>query len=204
MSIGGELSGSYAEFPPGALAVTTDVSIQEGADLNDANLLEELGLDGSAVTTGGKALVVSPSVEADAQKPFTLAVTLNSQSTLTTQTGSLAILYKSYRYSEGGKLYVGIIPPSEVTSNGGAAVFKTSYWGSYQPIYTTLDVSKVEPKVTESQIVAKNDVGTLSDDELGYAGVILNSGQKYYWSVDALDKDGKVVITSEQREFKTK
>jgi hypothetical protein len=199
-----EIAGSSVSFPPGAIAIATDISLEQGADVLTDGTLTALGVGGDAVSTAGPAVLLESSVAQDATQPFTIAITVNSAQLALLQAGELAVLYKVIRNDQGGGLFVGFISPSEVKLDGNKLVFATKYFGAYQAVRVTTDVSAIAAKPTTEPLVGRSDVGTLAAGQVGAVFKNLSAGTKYYWKVEALDAGGKVVGQSDVWEFTTK
>jgi hypothetical protein len=200
-----EIAGAYIDMPPGALAVNTKVSLEEGSPLTNLDTLDELGLGDSDATSAGSTVLVTPEKGIDPDKPFTLAVNFSGAS-LTLQDakqGQLAIIFKGIIYNENQKYVVGVIPPSQVKIKGNQLVFSATYWGSYQAIRTTADLNQVEQKESKSGIIAKKDSPSLKTGEMGLQIQKVAPLHKFNWYVEALDQDGKVIKTSETWRFET-
>lgn len=198
-----DIAGSSVDFPAGALAIATDVTLEQGADILSDGVLTSLGVAGGDVDAAGNAILLESSVQQDALSPFSVAITVSGGAALL-QSGELAILYKVIRNDQGGQLFVGFIPPSEITAIGDKLTFSTKYFGSYQAVRVRTDVTKIAPKPTTEPLIGRSDVGKLSAGQLATVFRNLKGGTKYFWKVEAIDANGLLVGASDTLEFTTK
>ena len=199
------IAGASIAFPPGSIALETDISLEEGADILSDGVLASLGIAGGDVSAAGNAVLLESSVAQDATAPFTVSILTSTTATLSMlQSGELAILYKVIKNDQGGQLFVGFIPPSEIKIDGNKLIFATKYFGSYQAVNVKTDVTKIVEKPTTEPLVGRSDVGKLEPGQLATVFRDLKSGTKYFWKVEAIDASGNVVGLSDTWEFTTK
>jgi hypothetical protein len=75
----GEISGTAAVFPPGALSIATDIAIESGASLTDGSAMADLGLTvNNAVASAGAAVIIRPAENVQLKQPMALSVPLPS------------------------------------------------------------------------------------------------------------------------------
>lgn len=155
---GGALSGSAAVFPPGSLAVSTTIGIQEGATLSTGNTAQQLGFSGS-FTASGAAVVITSSVAMDAAKPFTIAIPLPTATSLLFgfDATNLVVLYKVDVVATG-KTMVGVIPKSELKIEGDTVSFATKYFGSFQSVVTDTVITKATEVATATTTPASDPI----------------------------------------------
>ena len=151
------LEGTSIEFPPGSLAINTEITLEAGQSIATTSVAKALGME-SEVVTAGPATVVTASMTQDAVVPFTVAIVTNNEGLALT--GDLIVIYKIYKASEG-KLYLGVIPGSEVTRTGQLVTFAASHFGVYEAVLASHigNGSEVE---TEIPIVTKANMPTVS------------------------------------------
>ncbi len=143
------IKGSAVQFPPGALSIDTDISIEEGSSLATSSSTEELGIGDNALTPASSAVVLTSSTEADAVSPFALSIPMLDGMGLTIMsTDNLIVMYKIKKYKEGGKIVLGIMTKSQLTIAENKVTFSTQYFGSYQVVLT--DTPITEAKQAES------------------------------------------------------
>ena len=154
------VAGAAVSFPPGSIAVATTVSMEQAVPLATPVTAAQLGIFGN-IASSGTPLVIQSSTKQDAVTPFTIAVSLPSEAALD-QSGyfdRLIILYKMQTAS--GECYVGIILRSEITIKNGFAYFSTSYFGSYQAVYTNSVVPTPVKVAAPSSALAKSTASAL-------------------------------------------
>ncbi len=142
-----EISGTTVSFPPGAIAVATDITMQLGADIS-GSVAAESGLTNVEATSS--PVYISSSVPFDALQPFTLAIALPQGSGLTEGGDKYyTILYVVDVVASGQKVS-GLIPTSKITIKDGKAYFDTKNFGVFQVAQVTTPV--LEEKKTETKI----------------------------------------------------
>jgi hypothetical protein len=189
--------------------VETEVTVQEGQSLVATEISEALGVESTALTQAGPAVVIQSAAAVDAVEPFSFAISLSDGASLN-DAGSYAVLYKVIRYDQGGQFFVGIIPTNQVKVVDNTLVFDTRYFGSYQAIRVPEEVqAKIEDKVTEKPIVvaqpaAPNLLDILAPGQRGVEIPELKAGTTYYWRVEYVGPEGTVLGRSVIGEFKTR
>lgn len=144
------IAGSQASFPPGTLAVDTNVTIAPGPSLANNAVATQLGL-GTTLASSGSAVAVTSSVPTDATQPFTLAIPLpdNGNSLALGNTDAYANLIIIYTVTTAsGSVLTGIILRDLINIVNGFANFSTLHFGTYQAVVT------VAPVVQSVQIAA--------------------------------------------------
>jgi hypothetical protein len=199
----GALKDSFVSIPPGALGIATDLTIQEGVSLTSSSVASALGVEDSLLVKKGPALLIEPSERVDPVKPFTIAISLSGDSALKLLENDVAIIYQVKKYAKGGKVYVGVIPASEVTIEGSRVSFSTAFFGSFQPIENVPAIESIKEVATDVPIAAAKDIESIGDDEDGYVATGLKSKTTYYWKVEAVDASGTVISTSSTRTLTT-
>lgn len=156
------ISASRVSFPPGTLAVDTEITIEEGAPLVSSVLADELGLgESNSISSAGSPVVISSSVVLDAQRPFVVSLGFDSASLnlVGVDLDRLIIAFKVFVAAEN-KTVVGVIPHSEITIENGIASFEIKYFGVYQPAFAEkpiekrLTVDSVSPILTKKAAAA--------------------------------------------------
>jgi len=74
---GAGLSGISVSFPPGSLAISTDINVQEAVTIATPNTAAALGITGT-ITGVGASVAIQPSVIADPVNAFTVALQIPS------------------------------------------------------------------------------------------------------------------------------
>ena len=169
-----KLQGTTVTLEPGTLAIDAAITIEESAPLEDSGVMTEIGLTGQAsVTSSGVGVVIRPSADVVASKPFTLNIPLpasnlrlQTDETLTT----LAVLYKSY--GTNGQLTSGLIPRKDLKLVDGKASFLAPNFGAYQTVILdivveqALEVPSVEPIRNVKNVVVVDKEGVKSETEI--------------------------------------
>lgn len=135
-------------FPPGSLAIATDISLKEGSSIGSELLLKELGLSTlPTVTNSAVAVEVTSSAAIDLKVPMILALPLPAGFGLNTnpiERRRLGVLYRVQVQDTGQKL-VGFVPASELTiDENGKVLYPSLYFGSFQVVVFDQLVAKVE------------------------------------------------------------
>lgn len=153
------ISGSSAVFPPGSLAIDTEVSLSTTSAIGNTATLERLEL-GTEVARSGAAVEILSSTPTDAAAPFTLAIPLPDGSGLNLsqdQWSNLSIVYFVKKVSQGSVGFTGIIPRSMVDVSSGYAKFTTTFFGTFQAIITAKPIDKAVEKAIEPVTGPKPD-----------------------------------------------
>lgn len=158
---GSALKGTSVSMAPGTLAISSDITIEEGGDIADSTALSDLQLGSSAETVAkvGPSVVISSSEKIDASQPFTLAIPVTSTAlalAATCSTGkNLVVFSRVTKVTEGSGLFTGVIPTSELTEKDGKVSFKTQYFGAYQAACVSVEVTEKKEVTTAVPIVKK-------------------------------------------------
>lgn len=139
-----QIAGTSAEFPPGAVAVPTQISIQTGGTIAQLSTLNDLKLN-TEIAGAASAVTITSSVAMDTVTPFTLAIPIpaNSGLLLSDPLINLVVLYRVNKVGDGGTAFSGVIPMSLLQIAGTTVRFKTQYFGTYQAVITKTLVTKV-------------------------------------------------------------
>jgi hypothetical protein len=150
-----ELEGAEVLFPPGSLAVPADVTIQQGETLVSERLLADAGIPDDTEGAGPTVLVTA-SEDIDATQPFTVALPFDpeAQGALHLAPKMLAVLYLVKKAGEE-KLYVGIIPASELEIVDGVVRLKTKYFGAFQVIVAVSGLDETKEASTDEAFKPK-------------------------------------------------
>jgi hypothetical protein len=139
------VAGSRIQFPPGSLAVDTEVTIQAGASLATAAVFSQLSVT-TEVASSATAVTFASSVPTDAVVPFRVAIPLPDSSSLylSDPFANLIIVYSVSKASLGNGQFTGIIGRAAIDSSTGFARFAVNYFGTYQAVITKTLVQPVE------------------------------------------------------------
>lgn len=134
------IAGTEVAFPPGSLAVDTELKITNGKTIADEDTLLALGIE-NEFTNVGPTVSITPEQAVDALKPFSLSIPLPNSATLTADvnTGSealmrLVVVYIVEKASEG-RSYTGLITNDSLIVENGMAKFDTMHFGQFQTAY---------------------------------------------------------------------
>lgn len=161
----GEISGTSAVFPPGALSIATDIAIESGASLTDGSAMADLGLTvNNAVASAGAAVIIRPAENVQLKQPMALSVPLPSGYGLSglalADDNRLAILAKVF--DTDGQLKSQLIPRSSLTVADGKATFQTMAFGAFQTVVLEQPVTEAKTAVTTEPIVNKTGVAVIT------------------------------------------
>ncbi len=155
-SASSNIAGSSIAFPPGSLAISTSVTVEEGAPLANSGLETELGVSADAGLAAASAtVVISTGVLMDAAQPFTVAIAISDGSGLNLEGGKYYIVLYKVNKTTSADLIGGIIPTSQITIANGKAEFKTKYFGAYQLATVNQPIEEPKEVATTSPIVTK-------------------------------------------------
>ena len=132
------VAGAGVSFPPGSLAVSTDVKIEQATSLTTSVTTSQLGIAAN-IGAVGTPVAIQSSTQQDAVIPFTVSVALPaSSSLLLDELVNLVIVYKTKNGS--GQSYVGLILRDGISINGGVASFLTYSFGAFQAVITKVTI----------------------------------------------------------------
>lgn len=150
----GEIAGTEVAFPPGSLAIATEVTIQEGAQLGDETTLAALDI-GSGLTSSGASVSITSSESIDASQPFTVSLPLPATAGLVeADYNNLVVLYKVSKVSEGSDFY-GVFPRDMLSIVDGKVKFETSFFGTFQAVITQTLVTVAVEKAADEVVAPK-------------------------------------------------
>ncbi|MGE0173257.1 MAG: hypothetical protein AB7T49_10740 [Oligoflexales bacterium] len=158
-----DLAGTSVSFPPGALSVSTGITIEKSASLEDT-VLNELDLTGNSVEVAGSGVIIRPTEsKAAAMQPFTIQLPVPSASLRLQGSAleNLAILYHVWD-TEGSKLVGGILPFSSLRIENGVVAFDTRFFGAYQVIIMAIQIAEKVEKPVEEPIRNASNVTVVS------------------------------------------
>ncbi len=192
-------------IPPGALAVSADITIQEGAVLTDATTLAAAGSPGATVESAAPAVDINPSVPMDATGSLAISVPLPATPALALQAADpyqyLVILHKVVIAAEANKVVYGILPRDKITVSGDVAQFVVNHFGTFQAVFL-IPADVTAPVVATKTVKAEVKSGKVNiswtaaaDDRTAVAAlryaVFYGSAAKLT-SVESAEKETKV------------
>ncbi len=151
---GSSIAGTQISFPPGALAIDTEISM-EPADVQLAvgNTAEILGIQ-TTFTASSAAVSIQSAVSQDATVPFTVALDLPSEGNgLRLDDGDdpyarVVVVYRVLK-AELGREFSGMFSRADLTIENGKVSFDTRYFGTFQAAFTEKLVAEA-PKEVET------------------------------------------------------
>ena len=155
------LAGVLLKFPPGSLAIDTNIALQESVPIATSSAAASLGLRGS-VTAVGLPLAVQPSILVDPAQPFIIALQLPPGAGLRLAAGldNLVVMYKVNVYARK-QVLSGILPRSALTIEGDSVRFSSRYFGAFQIAYTETIVEQAKEVETATPVQTKYEVAAL-------------------------------------------
>ena len=150
-----EIAGVAAEFPPGAIALETEVSMAPGELLALDETLDGLNID-NEFAAAGTSVDISAEVAQDTQAPFTLQIPLpdGGASLLDSdQLSRLVVIYKVKKVSLG-KTIVGMLTKQRLVIEGKFVKFSTTHFGSFQAAFLAQPIVEAPKEVEEGVVVA--------------------------------------------------
>jgi hypothetical protein len=143
-----KIAGSQVEFPPGSLAIDTEISMQPGQQVATDQSLQSLAID-SQVASKSTPMVVTSSVALDTSSPFSLTLPIpNTGSSLVSEfpqfgladpLSNLVIFYNVQIAAENRNV-AGIIPRRDIEIVNGYARIFTRHFGTFQTAILTKPV----------------------------------------------------------------
>ncbi len=152
MLASGNISGSSVKFPPGSLAIDTEITLEEGASIAGGGAAAQLGLNGG-MSAAGPSVVISSSVKTNANSAFTLQIPLSGGRLAINNDPSLLIVIYKIEDAKTGNFFIGIIPNSDIRIVNGQLEFDTKYFGSFQAAYVEQKITKAIEVKTETPIL---------------------------------------------------
>lgn len=160
------LAGVQVAFPPGSLAVSTEISIAEGVPVANTTTAAALGIE-SGFESAGAPVAISSSIALDTSMPFAVTVPLpagaTEGATLRDPVELLSRLVIVYRSSHvvSGVTRSGVIPTSAITVVNGFATFTTQHFGVYQAAFARQLVTVAVEVAVVGAPLSKQQAATL-------------------------------------------
>jgi len=151
---GSTIAGASIEILPGSLAISTDMTLEEGSDLS-ASIFNAMSLDNS-IANSGVAVAISNSNNSDMLVPMTLNIPLPQGSQLTAGNNKLVVLFQRYNATKGEMSY-GIIPNKDLLVKDGVIRMFTKYFGIYQSAYVENPIEEMTEVPTNEKLVTKRE-----------------------------------------------
>jgi hypothetical protein len=129
------ISGVAVEFPPGAVAIATEITVAPGENIASNAVVSQLQI-ANEVTSAGTPVAVTSSVPMDTAVAFTIALPIpdDSAMALADPLAKLVVLYRIVT-ADGSDL-TGVITRGKIDIKDGYARIATRFFGTYQAILT--------------------------------------------------------------------
>jgi hypothetical protein len=129
-----DAAGSDVSFPPGSLAVDTNVRLEDGVTLATPATMAVLGVaaDNHVAPASGSVAVLADGTTAESAAPFSLNLQLSEVATALALDDGLANLIVIYHAVVNGMPVFGTIPRAELTVENGKVTISTTRFGVYQ------------------------------------------------------------------------
>ncbi len=143
------IAGSQVEFPPGTLAIDTEIALGPGEQIATDTTAQDLAL-GTTITSSAPSVVLSSTSIMDASQPFTLQIPIPDSAGLHLDDPftTLLVIYKIKKVGEGGD-FTGYITRDKIDIKSGFARFATQYFGTFQAVYTAKPVTEAKEIVSK-------------------------------------------------------
>ncbi|RYZ60225.1 MAG: hypothetical protein EOP07_01500 [Proteobacteria bacterium] len=161
----GSIAGTSISIAPGSLSISTSIIIEQGADLQDTSMTQEVSLsNNTAITQAGSGIIVRPSTATVLQKPITLNLPLPVNLGLHLAGDYYAVYYKyldpiSNQLLTGYRIVDGVDVKLVYDENVKADMIQfEGYFGAYWIVKLSRDIPKEEvpaPKVSIEPIANK-------------------------------------------------
>lgn len=141
------LSGSQVEFPPGVLAIDTEVSVQPGYQVATTQTIQSLAVD-TQVLSKTTPIAVTSSIAIDTESPFTVSLPIPNTTSLLdplTSEGKLfleggistnpldrLVVFFNVQIAAENRAVQGIIPRTNIEIVNGYARILTKHFGTFQ------------------------------------------------------------------------
>jgi hypothetical protein len=152
------VAGASAEFPPGSLAVDSQVSIGEGSAITDESLLQQLAISNN-ITDSGSSVLFASSQDIDSAQPMTLNIPLPAGSSLVDGDYPNLVVFYEIRKAGIGKKFKGVWIRKQLKIVGSFVKFTTKHFGTFQTAITqSLIDAPVEVDTEAVPTVAKRSI----------------------------------------------
>ena len=135
------LNGSSVVINPGALSISSNITLEPGADLLSGSFSSGLGLNEEAGIEGAsEALLIEPEESVNPVGALIISIPLSS-SALRLNGVIYSVLYEVFDY-KNNRYLKGVIPTAKITIKDGYASFESEYFGNYQVVATKIPIVK--------------------------------------------------------------
>ncbi len=160
------LSGGSISFPPGSIAVSSNVSFTSGANIATDSTANSLGIAGGFVSSG-----ISASISADdattLENPYSLQLPIPSGASLIGRDLSKLAIISRYRKHRDSGHYLGLYRRDELTVKDDKVILRASYFGTYQVVFTKTKVEEHNEVPEKSDTAPEENSAQTGDDDDG-------------------------------------
>ena len=147
------IAGTSVAIAPGSVAVSTDITVQQGGTVDGTQLLTDAGAaDGASVLQAAPAVTVASSSPVDLAQPMVVALTVPAGLGLTSAAPleRMAVAYRVAVQATGARL-AGLVPVNALSRDStGRVLYSTRYFGWFQ-----LVVLDRPPPTTERELTGQ-------------------------------------------------
>ncbi len=198
---GSAVETAKATFPPGTINIAMKVSLEEASSIATAATVGQFDLNNS-FRGAGVAVGVTSNVNADAVKPFTIALSVPTTTLhLVDPLEKLVVVYK-VKVAATGEIKAGIIPRQELTVTNGFVNIETLYFGVYQAVLmeslveTRLEASVSQPlqmkreekSLPPLEVLARQPVVVKKGDTITLSGKNFRPTMTLAWNGTTINK----------------
>lgn len=199
---GSAIETTKVTFPPGAINIAMKVSLEEASSIATAATAGHLDLDNRFLNVG-TAIGVTSNVNADAAKPFTIALPLPASSLHLAEESfaTLSVVFK-VKIAATGEIKTGVIPRQDLVVANGFVKIETMYFGVYQVVTTeksvtakveatvadTLQMKRDEKKLPPLEVLGRHPVIVKKDETVTLSGKNFRPTMTLAWNGNPIHK----------------
>ncbi len=199
---GSAIESTKVTFPPGAINIAMQVSLEEASSIATAATAGHLDLD-NRFLNAGTAIGVTSNVNVDAAKPFSIVLPIpGTQLRLGDDPfATLSVLFK-VKIAATGEIKTGIIPRHELVIADGFIKIETMYFGVYQAVTTeksitakieaavadTLQMKRDEKKLPPLEVLGRHPVIVKKDETVTLSGKNFRPTMTLAWNGNPIHK----------------
>ncbi len=155
-SLDSNLGDAMISFPPGALNIDTEISLQHGEDITDSSDVSALGISDSDVAgSAAPVMAISEDKSVVLGQPMQIHLPLPSMTGLVAESSEyIVILYRVFD-PETETIQAGLMPRSGFEVSAGKAIVETKRWGTYQAVILTRKIESAVSAQSENALKSK-------------------------------------------------
>jgi hypothetical protein len=173
------ISGVAVEFPPGAVAIATEITVAPGENIASNEVVTQLQI-ANEVTAAATPVAVTSSVPMDTAVAFTIALPIPDDGgmALADPLSKLVVLYRIV--TADGKDLTGVITRGKIDIKDGYARISTRFFGTYQAIITKELVVEAKELPSEQVITEQAPEPTPEPEQVEPSEEPKPSKRRYY------------------------